>query len=159
MVDLWADDIAITDIKPPVAILKEQATLLGNKTQNTVLGEIISFKAYDSPNSEIIHKFNVVAPALGNYSFELFLVSHNVDLYPLEITMDEKIFGELSSGETPLSSIIRRQNITARLYTVSADSEEMFVNFLGGILKSNRAKKIVRSLLAQSTHDMLNIAF
>ena len=42
MNDLWAEDIGVTTVKTPVAILKEQASLLGNKTQNLVIGEVLS---------------------------------------------------------------------------------------------------------------------
>lgn len=147
MLDLWAEDIAETVIKTPVAILKEQASLLGKKTQNIVVGEVISTQAQ---SEKIRHRFNVVAPALGNYSFELFSISHNMDLYPLEISIDEKIYTELSSGETAISKLIDQQKKKS-WHTVSADSEDMLVEFLGGILKSNRTKHVVQALLAQST--------
>ena len=40
--DLWPDDIAVTSLQVPVTILRQQATLLGEKTKNLVEGEVSS---------------------------------------------------------------------------------------------------------------------
>ena len=34
--DLWPDNVGTTELVPPVTILRQQAALLGTKTQNLV---------------------------------------------------------------------------------------------------------------------------
>lgn len=77
--DLWPDDIAETKITPPVTILREQAALLGRKTNQLVRGHIDS----SSYRGTIVHTFQILVPAL-DYSLELFEISHGVALYPLD---------------------------------------------------------------------------
>jgi hypothetical protein len=45
MVDLWPEEIAKVKIKSPVPILNEQASLLGQKTQNIILAEVSKSEA------------------------------------------------------------------------------------------------------------------
>lgn len=40
MVDLWPADIGEPNIRTPVSILREQASLLGEKTNNIVEGQV-----------------------------------------------------------------------------------------------------------------------
>jgi len=135
MNDLWAEDIGVTTVKTPVAILKEQASLLGNKTQNLVIGEVLSSSQdNNSKDARITHRFNVKAPVLGNYSYMLFAISHGIDIYPLRITVDDSIVPTLSLTRNP----------------VTIDSESKFLELLANILKSKRTTQIVHALLAQS---------
>ena len=54
MVDLWPKDISEISIKSPVAILREQASLLGQKTKGLVTAEVKSVSMttvdYQHPN-------------------------------------------------------------------------------------------------------------
>lgn len=95
IIDLWPSDLGETDIVPPVAILREQAALLGNKTKNLVEARVSTSKA-TSPHEiftrfdglrpgDFIHQFILVAPALGNYMFDLFTIYHGIKMYPLTI--------------------------------------------------------------------------
>ena len=78
--DLWPANIADSRLTTPVAILKEQARLLGEKTAELVKGEVIT-----QPTNDIfIHYFYITAPTL-KYRYELFTVSHGVSFYPLTI--------------------------------------------------------------------------
>ncbi len=40
MTDLWPETIGTVRVKSPVAILREQASLLGQKTQNLVQAQV-----------------------------------------------------------------------------------------------------------------------
>ncbi len=44
MNDLWPNDFKIDDIKAPVTLLREQASLLGQKTQNIVEAQVRSLE-------------------------------------------------------------------------------------------------------------------
>lgn len=150
MNDLWAEDIGgAVVVKTPVALLKEQASLLGKKTQNLVIGKVVSVpNMHDSEsNKRITHRFYVVAPALGDYSYTLFSVSHGLDMYPLMVVVEVNVFKELSD------------DVKAKRYTlgfvvsdnaVSINSEDEFIDVLGQILKSNRVRQVINGLLAQS---------
>ncbi|MEI7866918.1 MAG: hypothetical protein WCI11_03430 [Candidatus Methylumidiphilus sp.] len=131
MNDLWAEDIATEKVRTPVAILREQASLLGKKTQNVVLAEVVT-----SAGSRFHHRFNITAPALGDYSYTLFSINHPIGPYPLEVDLDDDIAKELGK------SIDRNMTI---------ENEADFINLLNQILKAERTKHIIRILLAQSS--------
>ncbi|KPA09970.1 hypothetical protein MHK_009824, partial [Candidatus Magnetomorum sp. HK-1] len=96
MENLWPDEVGTTTIVSPVAILREQAELLGEKMKNIVAAEVSSF---DSSTDSIIYHFYIVAPTLGNYRYRLFTVSHNVTLYPLEIYVDDELGKEVEAKQ------------------------------------------------------------
>ena len=76
--DYWPANIADSNLTTPVTILKEQATLLGEKTRQLVEGEVVT----QTTGTLLFHYFYVAAPTL-NYRFELFNISHGVNFYPL----------------------------------------------------------------------------
>lgn len=82
---LWPDDIGQSDLVTPVAIMREQAGLLGEKTRNLVTAEVMS----SSEQGFIYHNFSLEARALS-YRFQLFRVVHQIALYPLTVTSGGK---------------------------------------------------------------------
>ena len=78
--DLWPANIADSRLTTPVAILKEQAALLGEKAKQLVKGEVTTQTTGDL----FVHHFYLVAPTL-NYKYELFTVSHGINFYPLTL--------------------------------------------------------------------------
>jgi hypothetical protein len=117
--DLWP---ALPDVKlrTPVSILREQAALLGQKTKNLLEAEVST----NTWHGELRHSFKIVAPAL-DYSFELFSVTHGVDLYP-------------SSGKSA------NQNMPTEL-----PDEDAFIEWVREQLSSERTLRLIQSLLAQ----------
>src|SRR5229473_2311676 len=77
-VDLWGDLIA-EPVRTPVTILKEQATLLGSKTNQMVLAEVKT----EVEEGEFVHAFELVVPFLEYYRYRLFTVQHSITLYPV----------------------------------------------------------------------------
>lgn len=120
--DLWPDDITVVgDLKPPLVILREQATLLGNKTKNLVEGRVVTQSLMDG---YFKHTFMVESPTL-NYTYPLFHVSHPPEFYPAQIIGDgNNVIGE-------------------------AVDQESFVEELRKVLSSEKAKKIITALIAQ----------
>ena len=96
MTDLWPEDINIPDLIAPVTILKEQASLLGTKTNNVVKAEVTTSKPRLSEEGKFYYVFYLVAPALNNYYYELFAITHGVELYPLVFNLDEDIRNEIA---------------------------------------------------------------
>ncbi|MDM8524327.1 hypothetical protein QUF80_13235 [Desulfococcaceae bacterium HSG8] len=145
--DLWPENLTTNRIKSPVTILKEQAALLGQKTQDVVQAQVRSIKpaspGYQETSAEeerrLRYEFCILAPALGNYRYKLFTVFHNVDLYPAGFTLDEGIAEEMEDDR-----------FEKRETEVSAKSEEEFFEILKEILRSERTGEIIQVLFSQS---------
>jgi len=78
--DLWPSNIADANLVTPLAVLKEQAALLGAKTQQLVTGEVTT----ETSGNLFVHHFYLVAPTL-RYRYELFRVTHGLSFYPLNV--------------------------------------------------------------------------
>jgi len=131
MNDLWAEDIVTEKVRTPVAFLREQASFLGKKTQNVVLAEVVPISGVN-----FFLRFNIKAPALGDYSYTLFTIIHSIGLYPLEIELDDDVAKELGL-EISTSTTVK--------------DEDELIQLLGKVLKAERTKHIIRILLAQSS--------
>ncbi|GAB4202400.1 MAG: hypothetical protein OHK0022_25560 [Roseiflexaceae bacterium] len=134
MEDLWPDDISFNAIKAPVAILKEQAALLGKKTNKIVTAKIT--RRTNETFKPFMYTFHLVAPALQNYHYRLFSIGHDINLYPVTFHIDTDIRKELHPGKEP--------------FEFTAENEDDFISLLRQILKSKKTKFIIESILAQS---------
>ena len=150
--DLWPKEFAPPTQVSPVAILREQAELLGEKTGGVVEGEVTtaaippisplsrknSFiylssigEAHEVPKGNapneptLVHSFYVQVPALDNYRFLLLTVLHGNRFYPLS-----------------MSYTITNDN-------VRADSEDEFLHWLGEFLSRGDTILLIQSLMAQ----------
>jgi hypothetical protein len=128
--DLWPEDIAVNEVVAPVAILRDQASLLGERTKNLVEGRVTQRESHYS-EPDFVYDFYVVAPALNNYRYRLFSISHSVDFYPLGI--QEGVF-----------------DLAGRDSELKVNDEEEFLQTLAKIFSSERTKGIISSLIAQS---------
>lgn len=82
--DFWGE-IQADEVRTPVTILREQAALLGPKTQNIVEAKVdtITF------GTDVFrHSFRLVVPALDGYTYELFSIKHGIMLYPVDVVND-----------------------------------------------------------------------
>lgn len=128
--DLWPDEISTGQIKAPIAVLREQATALGRKTQNVVVAEIEQSGA--NYGRQIALTFVLKAPALGDYRFKLFQVTYDpAELYPLFI-----------ESEVPLS-----ENKDDRL---KADNEHDLLAALKQIFSAPKTVRAIQAIRAQS---------
>jgi hypothetical protein len=119
--NLWGSLPNVDGVRPPYALLKEQADHLREMTQGLLYGEI----SQRTLTSYFILTFGVKAPALNNYFYELFTVTHDIDLYPARI-------------ETPDGSVRAETKDEIELTKVIAD-----------ILKSSKTQRVIAGLLAQ----------
>jgi len=78
--DFWGD-IRATAVRTPVAILREQASLLGAKTKNLIEATVFT----ESVRGSFRHVFNLVVPGLDHYTYNLFAIDHGIDLYPVTV--------------------------------------------------------------------------
>ena len=63
MENLWPDDITVMGKKAPVTILREQASMLGEKTKNIVIGQVQEFQD-PSASEEALNKLGIVTKSL-----------------------------------------------------------------------------------------------
>lgn len=129
--NLWPTKIQPIKLRPPVSILKEQASLLGQVTQNIVIAEVRTARGDQRDQAE--HDFLIVAPALGNYRVSLFKAMHKpIELYPLRI----------------LSEILAAENQYFAEWEVK--DEGQLKSKLKEIFAAPKTTQIIQSLLAQS---------
>jgi hypothetical protein len=119
--NLWGE----IDLEPfsttPLDIIRKQAHQLGKITNNIVLGSIETLRS--APKFRFA--FNLVAPALEGYTYNLFWIEQGLDPYPVEITI-----------ENERSSIYHEEST----FKVALQQE----------LSSPRTHNLIRSLVNQS---------
>src|SRR5205807_3389682 len=120
--NLWGDLPKSGDLRTPVSILREQATILGDQTNNVLVGDVITTKR----GGNIVSEFEIVAPALDNYRVTVLTISHDMTLYPL--------------------LVIRHLGGS----NVQCPDETSFIAVLKETLPGKRVHQIVNSLLSQS---------
>lgn len=145
--NLWPIDIRATSKQlSPVAILKRQASLLGERTKNLVEAEVET-KATDH-QKKLQHWFYLVAPALDFYKYPLFRVEHSpTQFYPLMIRF-------IGSAETSTKGDRsgKFEGITSReqVMMLRVKSEAEFTAHLKTIFAADETKKVIQSLIDQS---------
>ena len=81
--DFWPDEIGDADDPEPVALLKEQAALLGGKTKNAVEGVVKT----STERGTAYHSLYLKADALGDYLYKLLFIAYPAigqkDAYPV----------------------------------------------------------------------------
>lgn len=117
--NLWGSLPEIKEIRTPLTILKHQAALLQEMT-----GGLVAAEAARAADGQI--HFRLVAPALGNYRSHLFTVTTNVPAYPC-ILYDQ----------------------TSTVGTRKIDDEQNFREMVGQILKSEKVRILISSLVGQ----------
>jgi hypothetical protein len=140
MINLWPE-IETTTITPPVTILEQQASMLGNMTKNIILGDI---KARESEEYDFSYVFYIIAPALSNYRYKLLTIYHNIDLYPIVVQVEENIYKEIDKPEYFHGNVF---------YSFKVSLEDKFLDILKAIFNSSKAKKVISALYAQSIQN------
>lgn len=135
MTDLWPETIGKAREKSPVAVLREQASLLGRKTGNLVQAEV---RGRQSEKGAFRYYFYIVAPALGHYRYELFSITHDITLYPLSVEVEPEILEDIPPG-------LADDNLAIR-----ADSEDEFLERLRLVFGSKKTERVITALLSQS---------
>jgi hypothetical protein len=148
MTDLWPQDLGAAPTSTPLTILKEQASLLGAKMNNIIIASVkrhvlhpsfVSRNVAPAKSATIAeepfrYSFDLEAPALDSYTYRLFTVAFDEDFYPVRFVVDVDIASELGTdGED-----------------VVASDEEAFKHVLSGILASQKTRKVINAIRAQS---------
>ncbi len=127
--NFWSDKIGQADMKVPKTILVEQANYFNDMTKNKLVAKVNSTHSINSKDFDgtIIHEFDIVSPSLGNYTFTLFTVGHDIDMYPLSISFN--------IGESHFFEVV---------------TEEEFEKALSKIMTHKSTVNAINGLLAQS---------
>lgn len=117
--DLWGG-FEPAEVRTPLSILRQQAALLGDKTNHLVEARVNTHTS----GPYINHAFNLVVPALEDYTYQLFQMSHGIELYPVVLDSTHKY--------------------------LKLENEEAFVGWLSSCLSSETTKRIIGNLMAQA---------
>lgn len=142
MTDLWPTDLATVTRKPPGTILKEQAALLGMKTKNVVNASVRQAGVDEIPGKLFSFSFLITAPVLGNYTYRLFIIYYDIDLYPVQFIVDDAIAREIGVDQDSGQQLI-------------AAHEEEFIEILSRILGSQKTRQVIRGILSHATGQNL----
>ena len=144
MIDLWPKELSTVDQRSPLTILKEQASLLGEKTQNIVIAVLANYDMFGPllrGNYPFKYGFVLTCPALGNYRFRLFSIGYGINMYPVCFDLDSDVAGE----------IIEDTHVEpGEDETFQASNEEEFIEILKRIFSSRKALQVIRALLSQA---------
>ena len=144
MIDLWPNELSTVVQRSPLTILKEQASLLGEKTQNIVIAVLENFGMLGPltvRNYPFKYGFVLTCPALGDYRFRLFSIGFDIDIYPVRFGLDSDVAEE----------IIEDTHVEpCKNGTYQASNEEEFIEILKRIFSSRKAVQVIRALLSQA---------
>ena len=145
MIDLWPSDLSTVDQRSPLTILKEQASLLGEKTQNIVIAELEDISILELPSLRkcpFRYGFLLICPALSHYRFRLFSIGYDIYMYPVYFDLDSDVAEEI------LKDIHVELGKDGAL---QASNEEEFIEILKRVFSSRKAVQVIRALLSQAT--------
>jgi hypothetical protein len=115
--DLWPDDLIEEEVDAPVVILRKQADFLSAKTKGMLTARVQT----SADEGLLTHTFIIVAPSLDDYTYELFIVMHDFELYPVTIQVGQD--------------------------SEEAQSKEEYLTKLRTLFGSLRTKRLIRGLL------------
>lgn len=145
MIDLWPDELTVVDQRSPLTILKEQASLLGEKTQNIVIAALESTPpagGWRQNNYPFKYGFMLTCPALGNYRFGLFSIAYGIEMYPVSFILDSDVAEEIDKD---IHLELGKDGTT-----IQVSNEEEFIEILKLIFSSRKALQVIRALLSQA---------
>lgn len=138
MESLWPDDLIQQDpVEMPITILKWQASLLGKRTKNIVKGSVQRDIMPSYSQKDFSLTFHLIGPLLEDYHYSLFVVYCGIDPYPLRILPVPGILGEVSEVNEAGDIVVQ-------------DKEE-FIKLLRIIFNSEKTRKVVNAIIAQSS--------
>ena len=152
--DFWPDVVDVTAIITPLVLLREQASLLGERTKGLVRGEIESserpvdgFEPYVdqalSAETRVAdsHTLFLVAPALDNYQYALLSVEHDFQPYPCRA----RYHPTLPDGEGT-SAVMSHAGGQCRNPGTAAGEDE-FVKWLQIALSQRETTRVIHALI------------
>ncbi len=122
MTSLWGDLGGLPVIRTPKSILTEQGPPLFQATGGVLHAEVVQIK---DQLPDFCYKFYIKVPELNNYRYQVLVVRHSIDIYPVDVSTTTGVW---ESFHTP------------------ADFEA----YLSSILSSPHMKSIISKLVSQA---------
>ena len=127
--NLWPEELTET-VLTPAAILKAQATNLGEQTKGVLEAEVSRREESTKEGQTIIiYDFDVIAPALNGYRKTILQVNHAKDaIYPVYIKSLGTGIPQAANDQRfleVLGSHLQSQSIVSLLQTLIARSNEV----------------------------------
>lgn len=141
MSDLWGELPSPATIVSPEEILREQAELLTKKTKGSLIGDIVpasddrsrrTYRYLDAVNFELA--FNIRVPILNDFSYEICVANYQISLYPVFLSVQDES------------------------HPMECSSKDEFIKELGEVLRSERVRNVIGSLLKQVDTRLKSIA-
>jgi hypothetical protein len=137
MEDLWPKEIiSESKVKSPGLLLKEQGSILAEKTKNIVSGQVGKVDVFPAEVGTFFYSFAIYSRTV-RYYYELFRISHKILFYPVEFTIID-------------SDILKELGIESKQLPLKANNEEEFKGCLKKIFNATKTKNIISAILAQS---------
>jgi len=153
MHDLWPDDIGhVSKISTPATILKEQASLLGQKTGNLILAEVVLLEQDFGRSEEFNYAFLIVAPTLNDYRYRLFTISHDITLYPVKFHCDADLTQQIGSSESVGGKDYLNALLRGEPPALVAKSEDELLEILGRILGAEKTRRVIAAILSMVSY-------
>lgn len=128
----------------PVALLREQANLLGYRTEYSVVAEV---KRMTSSSADFLFAFDLFASAI-KYRFRLFSVVYSIDIFPIRIYPDERILK---------SAKIFFMDTRDEEYLI-CETQETYVDAIKYILGCEATKNILTAIVSHIQSEVLESA-
>ena len=140
-------EVDATLIQLPEIILVTQAFKLRDNTKGLLEGDVSITET--SRNKMVV--FNIIAPALDGYKFELLRVNYETKRpYPAHVNCS--FTGEVYAG-IKLQGLIPHTDEDVERISVSADTQEEFESLLRLVFGSKEVKGVLQSLLARINYE------
>lgn len=126
---LWPA-ITLEGATTPKSILAEQANILAEMTKNVLKAYIVRVET--EKTDTIKFKFQIIAPVLNNYTYDLFYVRYNLlQIYPIELEVYSKIIVEIRE----------------------VSNEKDFKENIQSIFSAPKTIQVIKALYAQSVQE------
>ncbi|EPY6430834.1 hypothetical protein [Clostridium sporogenes] len=139
MENLW-ENIKIEKVTTPIDILQNQADYLKEYTRGLVYASLErnNFKETLENTSDFFYDFYIKGKNVKDYRYKLFTIQNPIELYPVTIFLDTKLFDEISNG---IKKFIKDKKVVI-------DTEEEYINVLKWILSANRVQEIITGIIS-----------
>lgn len=150
--NLWPESFDVSDTNPPpVQVLEEQAKLLPKLTNDIVYahvdfipskGKIFSIDG-GSLGFDFTYSFLIKGKFVTDFSFEVFSLGHDINLYPVMINLDYDIHQQIFPNETESKQYYEIDSI--HIPNLSA-----LEDFIEKVLKSKKVYRVITSIMKLS---------
>ncbi|MTV50050.1 hypothetical protein GJ688_13825 [Heliobacillus mobilis] len=138
--NLWPEQFTFEKITTPKETLEQQASFLPKLTGDLVHAEVEEVGKYLANAKSITdpfkYEFLIKGKFIEDYSFRVFIITHDVLIYPIKILLDSGIYEELNGTDTSV--------------WIKVNDEEEFFNILERTLRSNRIRRVISSIMSLS---------